>query len=278
MTLPIRTTSSVRRSPRYCQGGAASWSVWSSTWARSACPAGVSAPCAVDQAAGREAADGAVPLFLAPPAAGPGELRGEPFAGSGMSDQRLDAAQSRAGQRARVTVTAVLAQQRHRVPHHQVRGIRPVQVRVPGVQRAALGAAGTGRVAEQRGHRDHVSRRDDIRAEQAGQRGVGSGEAGAGHGIRAGQVPGHGNGPGHQARAEVVEGRGDHAGAYRPHRGRAAREVAHPPSPQADARELLLGLRDEVDQRVKGVGGIVRAPGKREGHACTITARVPACH
>jgi hypothetical protein len=63
----------------------------------------------VEQAAVRETADGAVPLVLAPPAAGPGELREEPFPGRGMGDQRLDAAQSRAGQRARVTVAAVLA-------------------------------------------------------------------------------------------------------------------------------------------------------------------------
>ena len=44
IALPIRTTSSVRSSPRYCQGAAASRSVWSSTSARSSCPAGVSAP------------------------------------------------------------------------------------------------------------------------------------------------------------------------------------------------------------------------------------------
>src|ERR1700761_6156252 len=64
-----------------------------------------------------------------------------------------------------------------------------------------------------------------------------------------------------------MEGRGDHTAAYRPHRGRAAREITHPPCPQADAGEPLLRLRREVDERVKGIGGIVRAPGKRKGHA-----------
>jgi ABC-type uncharacterized transport system permease subunit len=229
----------------------------------------------VEQAAVHQAADGAVPLLLAPAAAGAGELREKPLTGSGMGDQCLDAAQPRGDKRAGVTVTAMLAKQRYRVPHHQVRGVGPVQVRVPGIQRAALGATGAGRVAGQRGQREHVGGGDDVRAEQAGQRGVGGGEAGVDHGRRVGQFPGHRNGPGHQARAEVIEGRGDHAAADRPHRGRAAGEIAHPPGPQADAGELLLGLGDEIDQRVQGIGGVERAPDEREGHAVTLTAWPP---
>jgi len=227
---------------------------------------------AVEQAAGHQAADGAVPLLLAPAAAGAGELREQPLPCSGVRDQCLDAVQSRGDKRAGVTVTAMLAQQRYRVPHHQVRGVGPVHVRVPGIQRAALGAAGTGRLAGQRGQRAHVGGGDDVRAEQAGKRGVGGGEAGVNHGLRTCQLPGHRNGRGHQARAEVVEGRGDHAAADRPHRGRAAGEIAHPPRPQADAGEPLLGLGDEVDQRVQGIGGVVRAVGERGGHAVTLTA------
>ena len=78
--------------------------------------------------------------------------------------------------------------------------------------------------------------------------------------------------PGDQARAEVVEGRGDHAAADRAHRGRAPREVAHPAGLEPDAGQLLLGLGREVDQRVQGIGGHVRAADQGGDHGRTIAA------
>jgi general nucleoside transport system permease protein len=206
---------------------------------------------AVEQAAVGQADDGGVPLLLAPAAAGPGERGDEPLARGGVRDQRLEAAKTGGDKRAAVAVAAVLAQQRYRVPHHQVRGVGPGQLGVPGVQGAALGGAGACRSAGQLGQREHVAGGDDLLAEQAGERGVDGGEARLDHGGRAGQLPGRRDGPGHQARAEVIEGRGDHAAADRPHRGRAAGEIAHPTRSQADSGEVLLGLGDEVDQRVQ---------------------------
>ena len=272
MAFAMRTTSSVRSSPRCCQGAAAIRSVSASSWARCACPASVSAPSASTRPRARRPASAASHSgWLQPRLAFANSVR-NPLPVLVWVTSASMPLRPCAGERGDVTVAAVLAQQRQRVPHDQVRGVGPAQVGVPGVQRAALGGAGAGRLADQPGQREHVDGGDRVLAQQPGQRGVDGDIAGVDDGRRGGQFPGFGDGPGDQRRVEVVEGRGDHAGADRAHRGRPAGEVAHPVAAEPDAGEVVLGLGGEVDQRVQRIGGVVRASGERGGHGSTITA------
>ncbi|RCV52256.1 hypothetical protein DEF23_11815 [Marinitenerispora sediminis] len=60
------------------------------------------------------------------------------LSGGGMSDERLHRVETGGEQRREVPVAAELAQQRLRVPEHQVRFVRPVQRGVRGEQRATV--------------------------------------------------------------------------------------------------------------------------------------------
>ena len=159
-----------------------------------------------------------------------------------------------------MSVAAVLAQQRRRVPELQVRRLRPGQRGVRGEQRPADDVSGFGRVAGQRrglGHFVGV----DVGTEQALHRGVDDLEAGREHLLRRGDVPHRGDRLGDVRRGEVVEGgdddlaRGRHPAerngwrnsrASRPSR-RGRRSARRPPARSrrecgsARARDALAG-------------------------------------
>ena len=94
-------------------------------------------PLLVEQPGVLQGTYGAVPLLLRPPAQRLGRRLGEPPAGGGVRDDRLDAAQAGALQGGDVAVPAVLAQQRDGVEEDQVWRLGPGEVGQAGIQRAA---------------------------------------------------------------------------------------------------------------------------------------------
>ena len=96
--------------------------------------------------------------------------------GRRVRDERLDARQPFGAQQRDVTVAAVLAQQRLRVPQHEVRFVGPRQRGMAGEQRAAgtavvaRGERGVARDARELGQLG----RSDRLTERAPQRGVGT--------------------------------------------------------------------------------------------------------
>ena len=131
---------------------------------------------------------------------------------------------------------------------------RPPLLLAPRV--AGAGQVGDAAVAQPREVRDDLSGAvgqvvGGHVAEQPGQRGTGRRVPGVEDLRRRGERPGPRQVPGDDSRGEVVEGRRHDARADRPHRRRAAGEVAHPPRPEPGRRQVLLGLRGEVDVRVQ---------------------------
>jgi len=90
---------------------------------------------------GAQAVNAGRPLRLGPGTRGP-QCLGRDAPGRGVRDQGTQAVEALGEQEGDVTVAAVLAQQRLRVPEHQVRGVRPGQGRVRREQRPALRLAG----------------------------------------------------------------------------------------------------------------------------------------
>ena len=205
------------------------------------------------------------PLLVAPAARRLGAGCGEPAAGGGVGDQRLEAVEVGVQQGGDVAVAAVLAQQRRRVPEVEQRLAGPAEVGVPGVERAPLGGQRVARLPQQPGQLGELGGVDRLLAQQPGQR-------------RAGDVP---RGPRRPARARRAS---RPAGSCaRPATARSCRRSPSPrrprprpsarparrssdirPGAQAERAERLVVLGREVHLRVQGLDRAMGA-GDRAG-------------
>ena len=127
-------------------------------------------------------------------------------------------------QRVQVGVAAVLAQERHRVPEHEVRLVGPGQVGVGGVERAVLAGGALAGLAGELGGLGHRGR-GHLLAQQPPQRRVGGAQPGVDDVGGCRGRPDARHRARDQRRVEVEE-RGRHdAGPDRAHRGGALGEV-----------------------------------------------------
>ena len=219
------------------------------------------------QTALREPCHGRRPLVVRPGAGRLGGGLGEALPGRRVGDQCLDAAQVGSDQCGDVAVTAVLAEQGERVEEHHVRLVRPGQVGVRRVERAAGDGAPVGRRTGQVGGLRDLVGDQRLLAEESGPRGRDAAVAGSHHVLRARCLPRRGDEVRDQRRVEHVEGRGHRPRADAPHRRRARGEVGGAPLAHPDAGHLRLDLGGEVAQGVQGLQQAGSASGEARIHA-----------
>lgn len=251
-------------------GPAAASSVRRSTSARSARPASVAVPSPATEAPLLQPFARRPPLLVAPAPAREHLGPGGPDRREGH--QRLDRVQLRVGQRREVAVAPVLAQDGRRVPHGEVRCVRPRQRGVRGGERPVRRVGGLRDPPQQRGGLRRVRRVGPFPQERPVRAVDGPAPRGQ-HGVRRGDGPDAGDVRADHARAEAVERLPDPVRPHRTQRRRPPGEVARPPLVDAvpEGRRLLERLRRVIQGGVHGLQQVPQLP-----YATQFLGHVPA--